>query len=454
VTEGDPTFPEGWDHKRVSDVLGLRNGYPFKPTDWARSGRPIIRIQNLKSRAASYNYYTGELPDRFKAQPGDLLFAWSGTPGTSFGAHIWEGPEAWVNQHIFRVDFSDTDFDRDFLKLALTYNLADYIDQAQGGVGLAHITKAKLDQSLLVHPPLPVQRTIAQLIARHGMLHDSATSQLVDARRATERFRRAVLAAACSGRLTTDWRDGHTDALSVAQALANLRSAKRRKRAEDAPPELTVPDLPDSYTVATIGEAAEVIEYGTSERSGATTGDDIPILRMGNIQDGRLDLAELKYHALDRQIEKLLLRSGDLLFNRTNSPELVGKSAVYHGIEPMSFASYLIRVRFAPDVCDPDFANYWINSAWGRAWAQLVKTDGVSQSNINGTKLASMPLPLPPIEEQREIVRRASKLLSTADVLLGHIDDGSRAVKRTSQSILAKAFRGELLALQENAASA
>lgn len=80
---------------------------------------------------------------------------------------------------------------------------------------------------------------------------------------------------------------------------------------------------------------------------------------------------DLKYCGIDSEIERLLLRDGDLLFNRTNSPELVGKSAVYHGDSPMSFASYLIRIRFDTEIAHPDFANYWLNSAWGREWARL-----------------------------------------------------------------------------------
>jgi type I restriction enzyme, S subunit len=403
VTADASTLPEGWDYKQVSGVLTLRNGYPFKPTDWTSSGRPIIRIQNLKSHAAAYNHYQGELPDRFKAQPGDLLFAWSGTPGTSFGAHIWEGPEAWVNQHIFRVDFSEDDFDRDFLKLALNYNLADYIAQAQGGVGLAHITKEKLNQSLLVHPPVPMQKAIAALVANHEVLRSEAIDRLSTARRSAELFRRSILVSACSGRLTADWRDIHPDIPSLEQALADLPARNRSRTAQGDPIDLELSDLPDSYVVATIGQVAQLIEYGTSRKTNGNL-DGIPVLRMGNIQDGRLDFTDLKYHALDREIERLLLRDGDLLFNRTNSPELVGKSAVYHGDQPISFASYLIRARLYPDVCDPDFANYWINSAWGRAWAHLAKTDGVSQSNINGTKLAAMPIPLPPIEGRRSSV--------------------------------------------------
>lgn len=209
-------------------------------------------------------------------------------------------------------------------------------------------------------------------------------------------------------------------------------------------------ELPESYIVASVGDAAHILEYGTSQRSDTSAEIGIPILRMGNIQDGRLDVRDLKYCVPDAEIERLILEDGDLLFNRTNSPELVGKSAVFHETMAMSFASYLIRVRFIPDVALPDFVNYWINSAWGRVWARQVKTDGVSQSNINGSKLALVPLPLPPIEEQKVIVERASLMLKAADQLLESIEKATRCVNRSSQATLAKAFRGELITTQND----
>ncbi|TDO66554.1 type I restriction enzyme S subunit [Kribbella sp. VKM Ac-2571] len=444
MTGNAETLPPGWTRRRVGDVLKLRNGYAFKTSEWSQLGRPIIRIQNLKSDSATHNYFDGDLPDRFRADPGDLLFAWSGTPGTSFGAHVWDGPEAWINQHIFRVDFSSEDFDRDFLKLALDFNLNDYISEAQGGVGLAHITKGKLNESQLITPPLDVQRQIAVRVAEISESRASALGHLVRARRSIERFGQAVLAAACSGRLTADWREANPDAQSVEAALAAAPGRKARRTAANNPSDLALPGLPDSYTLTTVGRASTALEYGTSKRAEASP-DGIPVLRMGNIQDGRLDVTDLKYCPIDREIERLMLQNGDLLFNRTNSPELVGKAAVFHENTPMTFASYLIRVRFAEKVAEADFVNYWINSAWGRVWARHVKTDGVSQSNINGTKLATMPLPLPPIEEQREIVRRASRMLSLADALLARVELASDRVNQSSQAVLAKAFRGDLI---------
>src|SRR4051812_49260991 len=99
--EDSELFRSSWPVVRLGDALKLQNGYAFKSSQWSEHGRPIIRIQNLKSRNATFSHFEGEIAQRFKASAGDLLFAWSGTPGTSFGVHVWDGPDAWINQHIF-----------------------------------------------------------------------------------------------------------------------------------------------------------------------------------------------------------------------------------------------------------------------------------------------------------------------------------------------------------------
>lgn len=142
-------IPRGWAEVRVGEVLKLVNGFPFKPSQWRTSGLPIIRIQNLNNANAPYNCCAETLPDKFRVAQGDLLFAWSGTPGTSFGAHIWGGGDAWLNQHIFRADFDARVFDRSFLKFGINENLTEYIRQAHGGAGLAHITKSVFETSTL-----------------------------------------------------------------------------------------------------------------------------------------------------------------------------------------------------------------------------------------------------------------------------------------------------------------
>jgi hypothetical protein len=84
-------LPEEWEVARISELCILQNGKAFKPTDWEQEGLPIVRIQNLNDNTAPYNYYRGAIGDNHHLFGGELLFAWSGTPGTSFGAHIWNG---------------------------------------------------------------------------------------------------------------------------------------------------------------------------------------------------------------------------------------------------------------------------------------------------------------------------------------------------------------------------
>src|SRR5271166_4565564 len=118
------------------------------------AGTPIIRIQNLNDDKKPFNYWAGSERGRVRVSRGDLLFAWSGTPGTSFGAHIWQRGDAVLNQHIFRVDEDPTLVDREWLAEALNHALGEIIGKAHGGVGLRHITKRELERVRLLVPAL------------------------------------------------------------------------------------------------------------------------------------------------------------------------------------------------------------------------------------------------------------------------------------------------------------
>src|SRR5262249_25752184 len=157
---------------------------------------------------------------------------------------------------------------------------------------------------------------------------------------------------------------------------------------------------PAGWALVALGDVLERVQQGTSVRTeraapGGIGGmGGIPVLRMANIQDGEIDLRDLKTvppAALD--LPAPTLKRGDILFNRTNSPELVGKAAVFEADLQASFASYLLRLVCDERLAVSRYVCYWINSPSGRAWARAVRTDCVSQSNINSSKLLAMPLP-------------------------------------------------------------
>ena len=134
-------IPRGWIQAEIGELCDLINGRAFKPTEWSDEGLPIIRIQNLNNPNAPFNHFDGELADKHRIQYGDLLFAWSGTPGTSFGAHVWKGDDAALNQHIFKVAFDESRIDKRFLRYAINQTLDELVAGAHGGVGLRHVTK-------------------------------------------------------------------------------------------------------------------------------------------------------------------------------------------------------------------------------------------------------------------------------------------------------------------------
>ena len=166
---------------------------------------------------------------------------------------------------------------------------------------------------------------------------------------------------------------------------------------------------------------------------------------MGNIQDGRIDWSNLVYTSDKEEIAQYSLKSGDVLFNRTNSPELVGKTAIYQGERSALFAGYLVRVNQISEIASGPYVAYFLNSPRAREHGKSVKTDGVNQSNINGTKLQEYPFPICSPAEQAEIVRLLDTRFEAAAMLNREIDTNLVRADALRQSILKKAFAGQLV---------
>lgn len=207
-------------------------------------------------------------------------------------------------------------------------------------------------------------------------------------------------------------------------------------------------ELPTGWASIAVDELAELVEYGTSEKTNEDAGG-VPVIRMGNIVAGALVLDSLKYLPTDHhEFPRLLLKRGDLLFNRTNSPELVGKSAVFQGTpEKCSFASYLIRLRLRR-ACLPDYLSHFINSPFGRLWVNSVVTQQVGQANVNGSKLRALEVPVAPVAEQRRIVDAIEEHLSDTDAGAAALERALTNLKRYRAAVLKAACEGKLVATE------
>ena len=267
----------------------------------------------------------------------------------------------------------------------------------------------------------------------------------------TKKLRQKILDLAIRGKLVPQ--DPNDEPASVLleriraekEQLIKEGKIKRGKKSEssDKPHYENVPfEIPESWVWTTISTFTYDLQYGTSEKS--SNEGIVPVLRMGNItRIGSIDYSDLVYSSNIEDIHKYKLEKNDLLFNRTNSSEWVGKTAIFKSKTPTIYAGYLIRIRCII-VC-PDYVNFVMNSLYHRDWCNQVKTDAVNQSNINAQKLSNFQIPIPPYSEQLRIVNKAKQLLSTIDILDEKSTDLKMFIDNTKSKILDLAISGKLV---------
>ncbi|RJQ25597.1 hypothetical protein C4565_08170 [Candidatus Parcubacteria bacterium] len=175
--------------------------------------------------------------------------------------------------------------------------------------------------------------------------------------------------------------------------------------------------VPNDWDVKPLGRLVSSVEYGSSTKS--DTQGQIPVLRMGNLQNGKIDWTDLVYTSNEREIGKYQLRFGDVLFNRTNTIDLVGKTSIYNSERPAIFAGYLIRIKADKSLLNSRFLNYILNAQFSKNYSNKVLSVAVGQANINGRKLKTYPIPLPPTLAEQEAIAAA---LSDVDSLLIALD--------------------------------
>jgi len=269
------------------------------------------------------------------------------------------------------------------------------------------------------------------------------------------RLRQTILQEAIEGKLTADWRKKNpvrkgnpdTDAAALLdkiraekQKLITEGKIKKEKPLTPIKPEEIPFDLPEGWVWCRLGEIGEGFQYGSSTKS--FKDGKIPVLRMGNIQSASINWTDLVYTNNNEEIKKYCLKEGDLLFNRTNSRELVGKTGLFDSSRSAIFAGYLVRFSMLSNTSSI-FANLVMNSKLHRKWCETNKTDALGQSNINATKLRDFYFPLPPLAEQAAIVERVDRLLAMVDELEKQVTEHKVQAEELMQAVLREAFEGK-----------
>lgn len=405
--------PTTWIQTSIGSLCNLINGRAFKPKEWRESGLPIIRIQNLNNPNATYNHFDGELADKHRIENGDLLFAWSGTPGTSFGAHVWYGETAALNQHIFKIEFIEDLIEKRFLRYAINQTLDELISGAHGGVGLRHVTKGKFEATAIAFPPLTEQKVIADKLDTLLAQVENTQARLERIPEILKRFRQSVLAAAVSGRLT-----GLPDDIFKPTPVEQL--AKKQKY---------------SLGIGPFGSNLKVSDYRKSGH---------PLVFVREIRSIKFGDNATKFVSNEKfqELKAHRVLPGDILITKMGDPP--GDVAIYPLSRPEAvITADCIKLSVDESFACRDYVAYAMQSEQFRL-AVLSISAGVAQQKVNLTKFRKLELQLPPLSEQARIVRRVDQLFAHADRIEQQVNQALARVNNLTQSILAKAFRGEL----------
>jgi type I restriction enzyme S subunit len=430
---------DGWQDTTLGKLAIYTNGRGFRKTEWTDVGVPIIRIQNLTQTTKKVNYYAGPLEDRHTIRKGDLLLSWAAT------LDVFEFKEeiGALNQHIFKVEPLDG-VNQKFLYYMLKNSLAALYAQTHGS-GMVHITSSKFKAIPVKLPTIKEQDKIVSKLEELSSDLEAGDRDANKALLGTKTLRASLLKAAFTGQLPNS-SDASESALKT--YIAELKGHKQASRAKPTRTRSLdadwgdLPTLPVGWKWEPLANVLSGVEYGSSKKSKKV--GRVPVIRMGNIQRGSIDWNNLAFSSDEQEIKKYYLKTGDVLFNRTNSPELVGKSAIYNGEREAIFAGYLIRLNLLPKV-NPRFVNYYLESAFAKNYGNRVKTDGVNQSNINGQKLMSYPFPLTDYRTQCMTVQQIESEFSDIDAARDAIAITKVKLASLKQTVLANAFNGELL---------
>ncbi|EEW6413995.1 TPA: restriction endonuclease subunit S [Escherichia coli] len=349
--------------------IDILSGCAFPSSGFNRNnGVPLIRIRDILS-GKTETYYEGSYDLKYLIKKGDLLVGMDG----DFNREYWKGTDALLNQRVCKITPNPETLDKNFLYHFLQKEL-DKIHATTDVVTVKHLSVKKIQDIKIRLPSLKEQKRIAAILDKADAIRQKREQAI---------------------KLADDfWRAKFLEMFGT--PANNIHRF----------PKGTIRDLVDS------------VNYGTSAKASIDSGE-YPILRMGNITyQGRWDFTDLKYLDLSvKEKDKYLVKEGDLLFNRTNSKELVGKTAVYEEDRPMAFAGYLIRVR-PNSIGNNYYISGYLNSIHGKITLMNMCKSIVGMANINAQELQNIEILIPPkhLQDEYEIIyKKIKKGLSIYD---------------------------------------
>lgn len=391
-------IPEEWSITSLGDSMSLVNGYAFKPSDWGKLGLPIIRIQNLNDYEAEFNYFSGTADPRNVIAEGDLLFAWSGTKGTSFGARVWGGPTGVLNQHIFKVIPKNNISDA-YAYLVLRKAQEDIEKQAHGfKASFVHVKKSDLVAVQLAFPKsLAEQQAIAEALSDADALIESL-EQLIAKKRQIKQG-----------------------------AMQELLTGQRR-----------LPGFSGEWRKETIKNIVQTPVTDGPHMTPHFLNDGIPFLSVNNLVDGLIDFGDLRYISQADHEEfsrKCKPQKGDILLGKAAS---VGKVAIVETDAEFNIWSPIALIRLN-NKNHGKYIYYQLQSDEVNKQISLL-TNTSSQGNIGMGDIEKIVIPIPDKDEQIAI----AEILTTLDAEIAELKIRVSKALKIKQAMMQELLTGRI----------
>lgn len=370
--------------------------------------------------SAPFNYCAGEIEEKYILYGGELLFSWSGTPGTSFGAFIWNGGKAALNQHIFIV-YPRINADLMYLKYAINGELKIFIDKAHGGAGLKHITKKEFENCSLPIPPLAEQkRIVAQIeeLLPYLSRYEKAWNRLEDFnRRFPADMQKSILQMAIQGKLVEQRpEEGTGEALyrqiqAEKQALIKAGKIKKEKPLPEIAEDEVPFEIPESWIWIRLGQAIDMLSGFAFKSSDFKETGRYRLLRGINLGVGTTRWDDTVYvDEMPEKLESYHIQKGDVLIGLDRPWISDGiRVTIYNDEEQTYLVQRVLRVRETCAITKEYIAlllrsNLFKNAVEGQ-------TTGISVPHISPGQVGNVVIPLPPLAEQKRIVARLEEIL-------------------------------------------
>ncbi|TDP20690.1 type I restriction enzyme S subunit [Halanaerobium congolense] len=398
-------IPEEWKVKKLKKVIKKRKGKrPNKLFDSKNGENSIPYLSVNYLRGNDFPEWCSKNDDnKVEVKENEILMIWDG----SYSGNVFMGFNGALSSTMARLKCED-DINNQYLFYQLRNNFKIF-QSTTIGTSVPHVAGKIFENLNIPTPPKREQKKIASILSSVDKSIEKTDKVIEETKEMKKGLMQELLTKGI----------GHSE-------FKEVRIGAKRI------------EIPKHWEISTVNELTSKVQYGISDKMYLE--GQYPIFRMNNFYRGYMIDEPMKYIDLDdTEFEKYKVKKGDILFNRTNSVDLVGKNGIFTLEGDYVFASYLIRLR-TNDKCDSYYLNYYLNSYNAGSILDSIATRGASQANINAKNLKSVDVPTPPIQEQKKI----ASILSSVDAKIQKEEEYKVKLEQLKKGLMQKLLTGEI----------